>query len=152
MQYGRCVQMSRESTLHGGSGSLFKIQVFCTIAHYTSAASVRTLQLSGPMSLTMTGTLSSTKNTLSYLPRHTVSLYIYSECHMWVGSFRSVAICMAICTCIKFKLQSVKFQTFSQWWCWWFKSSGIRHDVVPQVDPKRPPTVQQLLTHRHHIS
>jgi len=75
--------------------------------------------------------INSSTNTLSYPQQYTVLLYIYSECHTWVGSFRNVAVCMAICTCIQLKLQGVKFQTFSHWWCWWVKSSGPCHNVVP---------------------
>jgi len=60
---------------------------------------------------------------------------------------------MAICTCIKLKLEGVKFQTFSHWRCWWVKSSGTCHDVVPLFwGQEHPPTVQELLTQRHHIS
>jgi hypothetical protein len=134
MQYGRCVQMFCENMLQAGSGPLFKIQVFWTVSHYIfSNTSVRTSQLSGSNTPTAIETNSS-GNTHSYPPRYTVSLYVNSECYTAVGSLRNVAICMPICICIKLKLQSVKFQIFSHWWCWWVKSSsGTCHDVVPWV-------------------
>jgi len=114
MQYGRCVQMFCEMTLCNVMScsmadvySCF-VRTCCSVevAHCLLDCFTLHLQqhlweshsyqaLSHPLRQTLIPAA-----TLPPVHHATVSLYIASECHIWVGSFRNVAICTAICTYI----------------------------------------------------
>jgi hypothetical protein len=81
MQYGRCVQMFCENMLQGGSGSLFKIQVFWTVLHYIFSNTSEKLTAIRLFLTHWDWDIISSRNTHSYPPRYTASLYIYSECY-----------------------------------------------------------------------
>jgi len=83
MQYGRSVQMFCQNMLQGGSGSLFKIQVFWTVSHYTfSSTSVRTSQLSDSITLTEIQTLIPPATLSPTTTLHSVTIYLLSMSHM----------------------------------------------------------------------